>query len=171
MILNITCGDRRWFAETDSEISDAVAGALGSLRSGHVRDGYWRPGVNAWFSWSDRRHLDRPDVPNNFLVVSLNRETGYGGLIWFVNDGYPGPDPDEVLDNIWVSDNLNPPDFDTEVVAEPGEPYFFDPRSTLPITKIEAAVDEFCRTRTGIRPECVHWTLGEASGKRADRDM
>jgi hypothetical protein len=171
MILNVTCNDRRWFAETDTEVSTVVAEVLGSLQGWNKRGEHWHPGSIAWLSWSDRRHAGDSDMPNNFLVVSLNRESGYGGLIWFVNAGYPGPETDEVLDNIWVSDNPNPPDFDTEVVSNPGEPYWFDPRSTLPIKEIEAAVHEFCRVRTGIRPECVQWTLGEVSGRRADREF
>ncbi|WP_326575261.1 Imm1 family immunity protein [Actinacidiphila glaucinigra] len=171
MILNVTCGDRQWFAETGDEISSVVAEAMGSLQGWNQQGEHWFPGTTAWFAWSDRRHMDRADMPNNFLVVSINKETGYGGLIWFVNAGYPGPETDEVLDNIWVSDNPNPPDFDPGVVSNPDEPYWFDLRSTLPAEQIEAAVEEFCRVRTGIRPECVQWTLGEVSGRRAVRDL
>lgn len=170
MILNVTCDRRRWFAEADHEISAVVSEAIGSLQ-GRYRGDCWYPGTAASFSWSDHRHMDYADMPNNFLMVSANSETGYGGLIWFVTSEYPGPpEPDEVLDNVWVLDNPNPPEFDPVVVSNTGEPYYFDPRSTLPIEQIEAAVDDFCRVRTGIRPECVQWTLGEASGRRADRD-
>ncbi|MFF7216351.1 Imm1 family immunity protein [Streptomyces sp. NPDC008238] len=169
MILNVKCERRKWFAETSDEVSAVVAEVLGHLQCWNKRGEYWHPGNTAWFAWLEHRHVDRGHIPNNFLMVSLNRETGYGGLIWFVNAGYPGPDPDEVLDNIWVSDNPNPPAFDPEVISNPGEPYWFEPRSTLPAADIEAAVEEFCRVRTGIRPECVQWTLGEVSGRRADR--
>src|SRR5689334_22366974 len=140
MILDVTCNDRRWFAETDTEVFTVVAEVLASLQGWNKSGENWHPGTIAWFSWSDRQHMGDADMPNNFLVVSLNRESGYGGLIWFVNAGYPGLETDEVLDNIWVSDNPYPPDFDTEVVSNPGEPYWFDPLSMLPIGEIEAAV-------------------------------
>jgi hypothetical protein len=168
MILNVRCAGRRWFAETNSEISVAATEVLNSLQSWIKKDNLWHPGSIAWFSWSNRRHVDSADVPSNSLVVSLNRDTGYGGLIWFATPGYTGPESDEILDNVWVSDNPNPPDFDTEVLSNPGEPYCFDPRSTLPVEKVEAAVEEFCRVRTGGRPECVQWVMGELSGRRAD---
>ncbi|MFF0205954.1 Imm1 family immunity protein [Streptomyces sp. NPDC005017] len=170
MILNVASGGRRWCAETDAEISAVVAEVISSLR-GWDRESEWvSPGTNAWFSWSDHRIVDPADMPTNTLIVSLNKETGYGGLIWFVTAEYPGAEEDEVLANIWVSDNPHPPSGETEVVAEPGEPYFFESRSVLLIDEVKAALDEFCRVRTGMRPECVQWTPGEVSGRRADRE-
>ncbi|WP_328876414.1 Imm1 family immunity protein [Streptomyces sp. NBC_00287] len=168
MILDVRCASRRWVAEASGEISVVTAEVLGSLQSWIKKGDLWCPGSIAWFSWSNRQHMDSEGVPNNNLVVSLNRDTGHGGLIWFAMPGYSGPEPDEVLDSVWISDNPNPPDFDTEVLSNPGEPYCFDPRSTLPAEKIEAAVDEFCQMRTGARPECVQWVMGELSGRRAD---
>jgi hypothetical protein len=46
-------------------------------------------------------------------------------------------------------------------LSDPGFSRYHDPRSTLPIAHIRAAVEEFCRTGTGARPECVHWVHGE----------
>jgi hypothetical protein len=169
MILDVVSNRRRWSAETDPEISAVVTEVLGSLRSVDHESEWLSPGTNAWFSWWDHPRSDPAELPTNTLIVSINRETGYGGLIWFVSGEYANAGDEDVLGSIWVSDNPTPPDFDPEVVADPAEPYFFEPRSVLPVEQIEAAVQEFCRTRTGMRPECVRWTVGEVSGRRADR--
>lgn len=76
----------------------------------------------------------------------------------------------EIDDYVWVSDNPAPPDFDPRVVSDPCVPYFYHPRSTLPAAQIRAAVEEFCRTGTGERPERVHWVRGEANGNRLDEE-
>ncbi|MFD5570275.1 Imm1 family immunity protein [Streptomyces cadmiisoli] len=170
MILNVRCAGQLWFAESSREIAVVTGEVLGSLQSWIKWGDVWAPGSIAWFSWSNRRHMDSTDMPNNNLVVSLNRGTGYGGLIWFVSSGYSGPEPQGIRDSVWISDNPNPPDFDTEVLSNPGEPYSFDSCSTLPIGKTEAAVNEFCCVRTGARPECVEWAAGELSGRRADSE-
>lgn len=169
MILSVTSRGRRWAAETSSEISAVVAEVISSLRGWDNESEWISPGTNAWFSWVDGRRTDPAELPTNTLIVSMNKETGYGGLIWFVTGGYPGVGECE-METICVSDNPTPPNFDPQVVAEPGEPYFFEPRSTLPIDQIEKALEEFCRSRTGMRPECVRWTPGEISGRRADRE-
>ncbi|WP_440103657.1 Imm1 family immunity protein [Streptosporangium sp. H16] len=126
------------------------------------------PGDDAWFMFSDRRHVDGPDMPNNFLRISVNSTTGFGGLIWFVGENHPARGG--VFDHAWISDNPNPPDFDPRVVSDPGEPAFHDPRSTLSIHEVRTAVEEFRRTGTGDRPECIRWVHGDVSGHRLDGD-
>ncbi|MET7749740.1 Imm1 family immunity protein [Micromonospora sp. NPDC005367] len=39
-------------------------------------------------------------------------------------------------------------------------------RSVLPLAQVRAAVEEFCRTGTGDRPECIRWVRGEINGER-----
>jgi Immunity protein Imm1 len=117
----------------------------------------------------------RPDPygepwPDNWLAVTVNATTGYGGLTWCrPASTAPQPTGDEIADYVWVIDNPSPPDFDPRVVSDPGVPYFYHPRSTLPVTLIRAALEEFCHTGTGDRPECVHWVHGHANGNPAGR--
>ena len=66
----------------------------------------------------------------------------------------------------WVSDNPAPPDFDPRVLSDPGCPLWYDPRSTLPVARVRAALRELCRMGTGDRPECVQWVHGEINGER-----
>ncbi|MFF1441319.1 Imm1 family immunity protein [Streptomyces sp. NPDC058295] len=53
-------------------------------------------------------------------------------------------------------------------MADPGYPRFHHPRSTVPIARIRAAVEEYCRAGTGHRPTCVDWTPGDLAGRRLD---
>ncbi|MGW2935724.1 Imm1 family immunity protein [Streptomyces sp. NPDC001156] len=45
------------------------------------------------------------------------------------------------------------------------------PRSTLPVTQVHAALEEFCRTGAGDRPECIYWVRGEINGERLKLDQ
>ncbi|MEU1861163.1 Imm1 family immunity protein [Streptomyces gardneri] len=159
---------RKWhYAETWPEMEILISEALENLESeGHVP--YWSPGEDAWFMFSDRRHTDSdgPEAPNNFLRIAVNSTTGFGALIWFATDGHKMSD--SIRDQVWVSNNPNPPNFDPRVVSDPGEPRFHDRRSALPVTRIRAAVEEFCRRGTGQRPMCIEWTPGDLAGRRGD---
>src|SRR4051794_40957534 len=96
---------------------------------------YERAGDVARFACSDQRHdsatrlADGSNWPSNELVVSVNRATGYGALVWFVNKRFPKQGV--IYDRIWVSDNPEAPGFDTRVVSDPWASEFHDPRSTL----------------------------------------
>ncbi|MFE2568150.1 Imm1 family immunity protein [Streptomyces mirabilis] len=75
----------------------------------------------------------------------------------------------EVYESVWISDNPQPPCFDPRVVSDPGYPLFHDPASALPLERVRAALEEFCRAGTGERPECISWAPGDANGQRLDR--
>ena len=117
--------------------------------------------------FSDTRHAGGGlDWPDNYLHVAANISTGYGGLVWFVADRHPRRGG--VFDHVWVSDNPSPPDFDPQVISDPGEPRLHDPRSVLPLPRVRAAVEEFCRTGTGMRPESIGLVRGHMSGHRLE---
>ena len=88
------------------------------------RSRFCGPGSDVWLVLSDVRLGGEGAVPNSFLRVSANRETGYGALIWFVSDAHPGSG--DVFDSVWVSDNPSPPTEDSRVVSDTGEPVFHD---------------------------------------------
>jgi Immunity protein Imm1 len=159
---------RQWlYAETWPQMAAIISEVMNNSGS-EAEEPYPTPGEEAWLMFSDRRHVDGPDMPDNFLRVSVNNSTGYGGLIWFVSDKYPKREG--MFGSVWVSDNPNPPDFDPRVVADSGEPTFHDPKSALPVPQVRAAVEDFCRRGTGFRPECISWTSGWANGHRLDKD-
>ncbi|GAA2580535.1 hypothetical protein GCM10010435_67300 [Winogradskya consettensis] len=101
-----------------------------------------------------------------YLRVAVNNATGYGGLIWTLDAA--DPRHGGIFDHCWISDNPAPPASDPRVIADPGLPRFHDPRSTLRSGHIRAAVEEFCRSEAGERPESVRWTLGDLDGRRHD---
>ncbi|MEV4252435.1 Imm1 family immunity protein [Spirillospora sp. NPDC049652] len=167
MIIVNAIFQRQWrYAVSRDEISALIDDVLKNLKSERLDLGYLSPGDSAVFMISDRYHTGDTELPNNFLQVSLNRSSGYGGLMWYVDDKHPMRGG--IFDSPWLSDNPHPPSFDPRVVANPGEPNFYDPRSTLPESDVRAALEEFCRNGNGYRPECIKWTEGDLNGRRRD---
>ncbi|MFD0372867.1 Imm1 family immunity protein [Streptomyces sp. NPDC127114] len=154
------------YAETWAEMASLISEVMDNLQYERSDSPWVDPGEVATLMFADRKHSE--DVhdwwPDNYLQVSVNTQSGYGGLVWFATQDRAAKD--EISEHIWVSDNPNPPALDPRVVSDPGVPYFFDPRSTLPSGKIREAVEEFCRSGTGNRPECVAWVHGEMNGQR-----
>lgn len=175
MILNVLMETGWRYAEAWDGMAAAIAEALGDAENDRrgdcncVDDDHWEDCNRVvWFMFSDRRHRGHGDMPTNSLQVSVNLSTGYGGLIWCVSQG--DPRRGGIYDYVWISDNEHPPDFDPRVISDAGYPLFHDRSSTLPISVVRAAVEEFCRTGTGERPECVRWVRGQVNGQREDRD-
>ncbi len=166
MILNAVIHGRYYHAESRSEKAEIVAEVMENLRSERRDQARISPGEVASLMFADGRHSEsvRDWWPDNTLQVAVNSETGYGGLVWFATQ--ERVTKDGISEHIWVSDNSSPPDFDPRVVSDPGVPYFFDPISALPLDRVRAALEEFCRLGTGDRPECIEWVHGEMNGQR-----
>jgi Immunity protein Imm1 len=162
LILNVMINRKWYYAEVWPEMALLIDEAIENLEA-ERNSPYYSPGDDARFMFSDRRHTGDADVPNNFLHVAVNSSTGFGALIWFVSDDHPIRGG--IFDHVWVSNNLNPPNFDPRVVSDPGA-RFHDPRSCLPVSGVRAAVEEFCRMGTGNRPECICWVRGYMNGYR-----
>lgn len=164
-ILNVVI-HREWrYAETPAEMAALVTEAMEHLRQ-ETFEPYRSPAEDAGFMFSDRKHSGLPDMPNNYLRVAVNISTGYGTLIWFVTKGYPKSGG--IYDQVWVSNSVNEPNFDPRVISDPGEPRLHSRRSAISIGDVRAVLEEFCRLRTGDRPECIGWTPGYANGRRLD---
>lgn len=155
MILTVLIGHERRHAEGWPQMSSLIYDVLENLKGERteVVDGiaYDLVGSVAEFSFADRG----ADHATNSLTVAVNRATGYGALVWCVNLLYPKKGG--IYGRIWVSDNPQPPEFDTRVASDPWASEFRDPRSTLPLPRIRAALEEFCRTGTGDRPQSIDW--------------
>ncbi|GAA2909864.1 hypothetical protein Acy02nite_89420 [Actinoplanes cyaneus] len=170
LILNATYAQGWAHAESWKEKEEMVGKFLTGDTYGDCGEGaavLWLSGGPVWFCLADRQHGYEEKTPDNFLCVSIDRGAGYGGLVWGMSQS--GPRRGGIYDSVWVSDNPVPPDYDPRIVSEPGCPVFFDRASVLPIAEIRAALEEFCRTDTGDRPECVAWVEGSVDGTRNDR--
>ena len=138
------------------------------LREQHVSI----PGVGVGdpvaFSFAEQRRTaeTRGSWPDNYLRVGVNSVTGYGGLVWYVSPKRAEASAREIDQFCWVSDNPTPPDFDPQVLSDPGSPLCYDKRSALPLSCMREALEEFCRIGTGDRPECISWVHGEINGER-----
>jgi hypothetical protein len=170
LILNVDY-QRLWqHAETAEEKSALIAEVMANLQAeGTVLingDPWPTNGSLAYFSFADRRLDDADSKRSNYLVAAVNRETGYGSLVWYVLNTFPRSGG--IHDYAWVSDNPEPPGFDPRVVADPDNSEFQEPRNTLPLPVIRAALEEFARTGTGDRPESIKWAPSGLTGKRLD---
>ncbi|MEV6846727.1 Imm1 family immunity protein [Actinoplanes sp. NPDC051411] len=103
---------------------------------------------------------------DDLLWVGINNQTGYGALIWLALAS--SPKKGGIYNYTWVSDNPNPPTTDPQVIADPSVVYFHDPRNALPLADIRTALEEYCRTGTGDRPESISWVRGGTDGRRFD---
>jgi hypothetical protein len=164
VILNVFI-DKKWrHCESQDEMISVISDVMGSGEMRTHVERYGGADAGAWFGFSEFR-IEGTDMPDNFLRVAVNEETGYGGLTWGVTDKYPVPC------GVWISDNPNPPTFDPLVVSDPGCPVFYEPHSTLPLNMVRAALEEFCYLGTGARPACVGWVRGNVSGRRLDSEL
>jgi hypothetical protein len=168
VILNAIIHGSYYYADSWPEKIELIREVMQNLRSERCDTPWIDAGETAWFMFADRRHSEstRDWWPDNTLLVAVNSVTGYGGLVWSANQDRV--EKDEISKYVWVSDNPSPPDFDPRVVSDPGVPYFFDPKSTLPLDRVRAALEEFCMLGTGDRPECIRWVRGELNAQRHD---
>ncbi|GAB1693486.1 Imm1 family immunity protein [Krasilnikovia sp. M28-CT-15] len=170
MIVNALIHNKWHYAENESEICELITEVIeNSEPEGIVTvDSMQFPtaGEDARFMISDRRHTSGDEYPYNELAVAVNPSTGYGALIWHVSKKFARKGG--IYDHIWVSNNPKPPNLDPRVVSDPWNPTFHDPRSALPVPQVRAALEEFCRTGTGDRPQSIGWVRGWMDGHRID---
>ncbi|MCM4081124.1 Imm1 family immunity protein [Paractinoplanes hotanensis] len=159
-MLHIRIGSDYHYATERAEMAELIAMVL---RGGPVN-------ASTAFSFADRRHTaeTRDWWLDNVLQVGVNPATGYGGLTWHVTPARADRSGDAKDAYCWVTDNPDPPETDPVVLSDPGAPVCYDRRSTLPIADIRAALEEFCRSGTGDRPQSVRWVRGDLNGERLD---
>ena len=107
--------------------------------------------------------------PSAYLHVSANEMSGYGALIWYT-DGQP-PRQGGIYEYAWISDNPAPSDVDHRLMSDSYLPTYHDPASAVPLPQIRTAIEEFCRSETGERPESINWVTGEIIGHRSDKPI
>ena len=161
MILNAYFDDKWHNAETNEEISVLISRLMATLKHEHQVGIVVHPGDDALLCFADERfHHDRRTAKDakGRLLVAVNKETGYGALMWYQSGDR----------QVWVSDNPQPPNVDPRVVSDPGYPLFHDPASTLPLKQFRDALEEFCYSGTGERPKGLRWVRSDICGRRED---
>ncbi|MEV6846726.1 Imm1 family immunity protein [Actinoplanes sp. NPDC051411] len=84
---------------------------------------------------------------DDLLIVSVNSETGYGAIVWFVSRG--SARKGGIYDHVWISDNPNPPQSDPRVFADLQSAIYHDRLSTIPAPQVQKALEEYFETGTG----------------------
>ncbi|WUH98842.1 Imm1 family immunity protein [Spirillospora sp. NBC_00431] len=108
---------------------------------------------------------------DSYLQVMANLHKMYGALKWLLPVGSVVSAEEYLTNNIWLSDNPDPPAADPLIVADMDSGQALDPRCALPISTVRMVVEEFCGLRTGRRPESIGWVPGEFSGRRLDGEQ
>ncbi|MFE4599277.1 Imm1 family immunity protein [Kitasatospora indigofera] len=124
---------------------------------GRGAEGVYSPGHEAWFIVRETQGSKL----GGYLRVAADEQSGYGALTWWMRGRTSG-----IYDSFWISDNPGPPYTGPELVADPYSGECHEPASSLPLPRIRAAIEEFCRSRTGERPTCINWVTGSYNGER-----
>ncbi|MEU3984139.1 Imm1 family immunity protein [Streptomyces sp. NPDC026672] len=143
------------------EVKIAIDRALNELESEReVPLGFDAGSIASFHVFDLPEGTEVPAVAENSLIVGVNRDSGYGGMIWW-GEEIP-EDPDQFY---WVSHNETPPSFDPRVTSDPGYPLWYERCNVVPVDRVEAALKEFCFNQ-GKRPTVVDWEPSTANGQR-----
>ncbi|MFJ4894991.1 Imm1 family immunity protein [Streptomyces sp. NPDC088788] len=151
-------------------VTGHLAQAISQVLEGLPQATWPYGGQTAEFTFTERSEGSTGGLLDfdSYLHVAVNARTGHGALKWMLTRGSTVAMDPSIADQVWLSDNPAPPSKDPNVIADPGFPLFHHPRSVLPVGRIRAAVEEYCRAGTGHRPTCTGWTPGQTSGRRLD---
>ncbi|MFF2540847.1 Imm1 family immunity protein [Streptomyces cyaneofuscatus] len=155
-----------FYARTEKEIDYLIEHIMGELiQAGRTSDGFEIIPERAALSIVKGKYPEETDErwPNNFLYVSLNTRNGYGALKWWTTNVPEEAPEDDAARFVWTSGALSPPPFDPELISDPGTPSYYPREAAIPARRVREALEEFCRTRTGERPNSVPWQLLEQS--------
>ncbi|MEV7783170.1 Imm1 family immunity protein [Kitasatospora sp. NPDC088351] len=163
MILHIQFDREEKYPSSQKEADRLISEALHVISVKEIVDGEYVSGGMASFCYTEPQGR----FPSTYLRVSVNELSGYGALMWSV-DGQ-APRKGGIYDYTWISDNPSPPEIDSQLVSDTYYGWCHDPASAVPLSRIRAAIEEYCRLGTGERPEGINWVTGEINGQRHDR--
>ncbi|MEV6201512.1 Imm1 family immunity protein [Streptomyces sp. NPDC051771] len=171
MILNVFINGQTYYSAEWPVVERVLGdlfGALGEDEGSSVEPKKER--VTAEFTLSVNRANGIRAAQNfdSYLHAAVNQQTGYGALMWLLTPGSSLSVEVATAAHVWISDNLTPPDVDPYVISDSDLSRYHHPHSTLPASAVRAAVEDFCRAGTGMRPSCIEWTPGDLSGRRLD---
>ncbi|MBQ0853639.1 hypothetical protein J8N05_36360 [Streptomyces sp. BH-SS-21] len=154
------------YARTEQEVSSLIDHIMGGLiQEGRTPDGFEIIPERAVISIVQGKYPEETieGWPNNYLYVSVNTRNEYGALKWWTSDIPDGSPGGDVARSVWTSGVSNPPPFDPRLISDPGTPSYYPREAAIPVNLVREAVEEFCRSRTGARPECLPWQRLEQS--------
>ncbi|GAA2469651.1 Imm1 family immunity protein [Streptomyces mauvecolor] len=173
MILVARFFGRFHYAESAEEMREVVERFLSGFPAETVQaPGFELDCETASFGFMESAPGEGASVqwPDNSLEVTVNFSNGHGGLVWYVDANRASEinekTQSDMADWAWVSDNPEPVAFGPEILIDVHVPYYHDSRNALPVSRIRAALQEFCRAGSGARPESVHWVKGQPTGER-----
>ncbi|MFI8105365.1 Imm1 family immunity protein [Streptomyces sp. NPDC086023] len=152
------------YARSEEEIAGLIEHLITGLQQGsQTPDGFAIMPERAVVSIVPGKYPEETDErwANNCLYVTVNTRNGYGALKWWTTNVPDDADSDHLSRFIWTSGNPSPPDFDPKLISDPGTPTYYPPQAAIPVAQVREVLEEFCRTRTGERPESVRWLLLE----------
>ncbi|MFE3329823.1 Imm1 family immunity protein [Streptomyces sp. NPDC059176] len=150
------------YARSEQEIDSLFEHIMNDLiQKGETRDGFEIVPERAVVSIVKGKYPEETDEQwaTNYLYVSVNTRNGYGALKWWTSEVPEGASGEDISRFIWTSGNQNPPSFDPELIADPGTPRYYPREAAIPRAQVREALEEFCRARSGQRPECIPWLL------------
>ncbi|MFC7994032.1 Imm1 family immunity protein [Streptomyces pilosus] len=161
-MVNVIVYGRGKYAQTEEGVRDLIDDVMTNLEQRVVdSSGYETVPECASFcivegkypEETDKRHAD------NCLYVSVNTRDSYGALRWWSTQAPTDEAEADVCQFVWTSVSSNPPSFDPLLVKDPGSGECYPRGAAIPIAQLREAVEEFCRNRTGKRPQCIEWQL------------
>ncbi|MET9564079.1 Imm1 family immunity protein [Streptomyces tauricus] len=155
-----------FYARTEREVSSLIDHIMSELiQEGRTPDGFEIIPEMAVLSIVKGKYPEESNErwPNNYMYVSVNNRHAYGALKWWTANIPEGSPENDVTRSVWTSGVSTPPPFDPRLISDPGTPTYYPPEAAIPVKLVREAVEEFCRSRTGARPECLPWQRLEQS--------
>lgn len=150
------------FARSDAEVADLIDHIMTGLnQGGRTADGFETPPEFGTLAIVEGEYPQETNErwPISYLQVSVNTSNQYGALTWYTTRTPEGAGNDHISQFVWISHNPNPPLLDPRLILDPGTPIYFPIEAALPVAQVREAAEEFCRVRTGDRPECIQWMV------------
>ncbi|MFJ7159222.1 Imm1 family immunity protein [Streptomyces sp. NPDC101118] len=166
MIVAGTTHEGTFYARSEDEVNALIDHIMEDLPQGSTTpDGFAIMPEKAVVSIVKGKYPEETDErwASNCLYVSVNTGTGYGALRWYLLEPVEGSGEDHISRFIWTSGSATPPSVDPRLIMDSGTPTYYPPEAAIPIAKVREALEEFCRARTGDRPECIDWLLLDQS--------
>ncbi|MFJ8604312.1 Imm1 family immunity protein [Streptomyces shenzhenensis] len=154
------------YARSEHEVDALVSHIMNDLiQRGQTADGFEVVPELAVVNIVKGKYPEERDErwPNNYLYVSVDIHNGYGALKWWTTNIPEDAPAGDISRFVWTSGTPNPPPFDPELISDPGNPTYYPREAAIPLELVREGLEEFCRARTGQRPECIPWLLLEQS--------
>ncbi|MFK0145324.1 Imm1 family immunity protein [Streptomyces griseus] len=152
------------YARSEAEIASLIDHIMSDLlQGGRTPEGFEIVPEHATVTIVEDGYPERAEKlwPASYLHVSVNTSNGYGALRWFSTTPPNGEDENPMNRFVWVSANPDPPTFDPKLILDASTPLYYPRESAFPVAEVRAGLEEFCRVRSGVRPESIPWMVDQ----------